>query len=102
VADVLPGLIDTAILRNTPNRTEDRAKPTEDEFYANAPRKGMFRLMPATAVAECAWEAYHSDKLHWYVPKDIRRIDIIKALAPNFMRKQIAKQLLGSLFAKKD
>lgn len=103
VADVLPGLIDTAILRNTPNRTGDAPKPSEDEFYANVPKKGMFRLMPASSVAECAWEAYHSDQLHWYVPKDIRRIDIIKALAPNFMRNQIKKQLLGGFFsAKKD
>ena len=101
VADVLPGLIDTAILRNTPNRTQDRAKPTEDEFYANAPKKGMFRLMPASAVAECAWAAYHSDQLHWYVPKDIRRIDILKALVPNFMRNQIKKQMLGGLFGNK-
>lgn len=101
VADVLPGLIDTAILRNTPNRTEDRAKPTEDEFYAAAPKKGMFRLMPASSVAECAWEAYHSDKLHWYVPKEIRRIDVIKALAPSFIRNQIAKQMLGGLFGAK-
>ncbi|HSM97228.1 MAG TPA: SDR family oxidoreductase [Rhizomicrobium sp.] len=99
VADVLPGLIDTAILRNTPNRTGDAPKPTEDEFYANVPKKGMFRLMPASSVAECAWQAYHSDKLHWYVPPDIRRIDIIKALAPGFMRKQISKQLLGGLFS---
>ena len=103
VADVLPGLIDTAILRSTPNRTGDAPKPTEDEFYANAPKKGMFRLMPASAVAECAWSAYHSDKLHWYVPPDIRNIDIIKALAPQFMRKQIAKRLLGGFFSgKKD
>jgi hypothetical protein len=57
--------------------------------------------MPASAVAECAWEAYHSDKLHWYVPKDIRRIDIIKALAPSFMRNTIKKQMLGGLFGNK-
>src|SRR5580692_248532 len=37
VADTLPGLIDTAILRSTPNRSGDREKPTEEEFYANAP-----------------------------------------------------------------
>jgi hypothetical protein len=54
--------------------------------------------MPASAVAECAWSAYHSDKLHWYVPSDIRNIDIIKALAPNFMRKQITKRVLGRFF----
>ncbi|HTQ14946.1 MAG TPA: SDR family oxidoreductase [Rhizomicrobium sp.] len=95
VADVLPGLIDTAILRATPNRSGDRAKPTEDEFYKNAPRKGMFRLMPASSVAECAWAAYHSDKLHWYVPPDIRWLDVLKALVPNFTRRQIRKQALG-------
>ncbi|HEY2071460.1 MAG TPA: SDR family oxidoreductase [Rhizomicrobium sp.] len=95
VADVLPGLIDTAILRATPNRSGDRAAPSEDEFYKNAPRKGMFRLMPADSVAQCAWEAYHSDKLHWYVPKEIRRIDILKALFPSFTRKQVAKQVSG-------
>ncbi len=102
VADVLPGLIDTAILRNTPNRTGDQPKLDEKEFYANVPKKGMFRLMPASSVAECAWAAYHSDKLHWYVPPDVRRIDVLKALFPNFMRKQIAKQLLGGFFPKKD
>jgi NAD(P)-dependent dehydrogenase (short-subunit alcohol dehydrogenase family) len=102
VADVLPGLVDTAILRDTPNRTGDRPKMNEEEFYANTPKKGMFRLMPASSVAECAWEAYHGDKLHWYVPKEIRRIDVIKALAPQFLRKQIAKQFLGGFFQKKD
>src|SRR5580693_6620513 len=95
VADVLPGLIDTAILRATPNRSDDRAAPSEDEFYKNAPKKGMFRLMPASSVADCAWAAYHSDRLHWYVPPEIRRIDVMKALAPNFMRNQIKKRILG-------
>ncbi len=101
VADVLPGLIDTAILRATPNRSGDSAKPTEEEFYKRAPKKGMFRLMPASSVADCAWAAYHSDRLHWYVPPEIRRIDVLKALFPNFVRNMIKKQtLFGG--AKKD
>src|SRR5271163_1851348 len=95
VADVLPGLIDTAILRATPNRSGDRAAPSEDEFYKNAPKKGMFRLMPASSVADCAWAAYHSDRLHWYVPPEIRRIDVLKALFPSFTRNQIKKQVAG-------
>jgi len=95
VADVLPGLIDTAILRSTPNRSGDRAAPSEDEFYKNAPKKGMFRLMPASSVADCAWAAYHSDKLHWYVPPQIRRLDVMKALAPKFTRDQIRKRILS-------
>jgi NAD(P)-dependent dehydrogenase (short-subunit alcohol dehydrogenase family) len=93
VADVLPGLIDTAILRSTPNRSGDRAAPSEDEFYKNAPKKGMFRLMPASSVADCAWAAYHSDKLHWYVPPQIRWLDVMKALAPKFTRDQIKKRV---------
>lgn len=93
VADTLPGLIDTAILRSTPNRSGDRAKPTDEELYAKAPRKGMFRLMPARAVAETVWRAYHSDRLHWYVPEDIAWIDRIKGFAPGFIRRQVAKNL---------
>jgi NAD(P)-dependent dehydrogenase (short-subunit alcohol dehydrogenase family) len=98
VADVLPGLIDTDILRSTPNRSADRANPSEDEFYAAAPKKGMFRLMPATSVADAVWAAYHSDKLHWYVPEGIAWIDRIKGFAPEFMRGQISKQI-GGLFS---
>lgn len=93
VADTLPGLIDTAILRATPNRSGDRAKPSEEEFYAQAPKKGMFRLLPARAVADAVWSAYGSDRLHWYVPKDLAWIDRIKGFAPSFMRKQIAKNI---------
>lgn len=97
VADVLPGLIDTNILRATPNRTGDAPKPDEDEFYANAPKKGMFRLMPASSIAECVWAAYGSDRLHWYVPKEIGRIDALKALAPRFTRNQIKKRILSMI-----
>jgi NAD(P)-dependent dehydrogenase (short-subunit alcohol dehydrogenase family) len=95
VADVLPGLIDTNILRATPNRSGDRPKPTEDEFYAQAPKKGAFRLMPADSVAKVVWQAYQSDKLHWYVPDEIAWIDRIKGFAPGFMRNQIAKRIGG-------
>jgi NAD(P)-dependent dehydrogenase (short-subunit alcohol dehydrogenase family) len=93
VADVLPGLIDTAILRETPNRSGDAPRPTEEQFYANAPKTGMFRLMPADSVAKCVWEAYHAPKakLHYYVPKEIAWIDRIKGFAPNFMRSRIMK-----------
>lgn len=100
VADVLPGLIDTAILRQTPNRSGDAPKPSEEQFYANAPKKGMFRLMPADSVAKCVWEAYHTPtKLHWYVPAEIAWIDRIKGFAPMFMRNRIMK-LFPALMAR--
>lgn len=91
VADVLPGLIDTAILRSTPNRTGDAPKPTEEQFYANVPKNGMFRLMPAASVAECVWKAYNGNKLHYYVPEEIAWIDRIKGFAPGFIRARILK-----------
>lgn len=103
VADVLPGLIDTAILRSTPNRSGDAPKPTEEQFYANAPKKGMFRLMPADSVAKCVLAAYESPKtkLHYYVPKDIAWIDRIKGFAPGMMRNRIMK-LFPALTARMD
>ncbi|MDP6469700.1 MAG: SDR family oxidoreductase [Pseudomonadales bacterium] len=56
-ADVLPGVIDTPIL--------------PDELKALSPKQGMWRLMPATAVAETVWKAYHDTRLHWYVPEEL-------------------------------
>lgn len=75
-ADVLPGLIDTPIL---PEGTQE-----------NAPRQGMFRLMPASAVAEAVWAAYHTpDKLHWYVPEEIGELDKAAGNTPELVREQI-------------
>jgi NAD(P)-dependent dehydrogenase (short-subunit alcohol dehydrogenase family) len=94
VADVLPGLIDTAILTTTTNHSDDGSPMSGEELRARAPKKGMMRLMPASSVAEAAWQAYHDPKrLHWYVPKSIRVIDLLKGLSPEFVRGRIAKSL---------
>ncbi|QUR67639.1 SDR family oxidoreductase [Mycobacterium spongiae] len=95
VADVLPGLIDTAILTQTPNHSE-QAAPTmsAEDIRAAAPKRGMFRLMPADSVAAAAWQAYHHPtRLHWYVPRSIRWIDRLKAISPEFVRSRIIKSL---------
>ncbi|MGO9384217.1 MAG: SDR family oxidoreductase [Mycobacterium sp.] len=97
VADVLPGLIDTAILTTTTNHSNDTG-PTmsAEEIRAGAAKKGMLRLMPASSVAEAAWQAYHNPKrLHWYVPKSIRLIDLLKGISPEFVRGRIVKSLPG-------
>jgi NAD(P)-dependent dehydrogenase (short-subunit alcohol dehydrogenase family) len=95
VADVLPGLIDTPILTTTTNHSDDGGPPmSAEEFRAAAPKKGISRLMPAASVAEAAWQAYHHPKrLHWYVPKSIRLIDLLKGLSPEFVRSRIIKSL---------
>jgi NAD(P)-dependent dehydrogenase (short-subunit alcohol dehydrogenase family) len=97
VADVLPGLIDTPILTSTRNHSDAGAAPmSADELRATAPRKGPFRLMPASSVAQAAWQAYHHPKrLHWYVPKSIRLIDLFKGLSPELVRRSIVKTLPG-------
>jgi len=75
-ADVLPGLIDTAIL---PEGTQE-----------NAPAEGMFRLMPADSVAKCVWEAYNTpDKLHWFVPEEIGDLDKAAGNTPELVREQL-------------
>lgn len=76
VADVLPGLIDTPIL--PPGAIEA------------APKEGMFRAIPPIEVAKVVWEAYHSDKLHWFVPEEIAELDKASALTPEAVREQIA------------
>jgi NAD(P)-dependent dehydrogenase (short-subunit alcohol dehydrogenase family) len=99
VADVLPGLIDTSILVNTPDRSHGTPL-TREQLRAQAPKKGMFRLMPASSVADAAWQAYHHpSRLHWYVPQSIRWIDRMKGLSPELVRSQIVKQLPGLIGA---
>jgi NAD(P)-dependent dehydrogenase (short-subunit alcohol dehydrogenase family) len=94
VADVLPGLIDTAILTDTRRHSPGTATTSDVDVREVAPRKGMFRLMPASSVAEAAWAAYHDPKrLHWYVPQSIRWIDRLKGLSPELVRGRIAKAL---------
>lgn len=94
VADVLPGLIDTAILVETKNHSGDAPQiASSADIAARAPKKGMFRLLPASSIAEAAWAAYGSNKLHWYVPESLKWIDRIKAWSPEMMRKRIVKAI---------
>ena len=58
VADLLPGLIDTPLLT--------------DNMRSMAPEDGMWRLVPTDEIADTVWRAYGSDRLHWYVPEDLR------------------------------
>ncbi|GGE13652.1 short-chain dehydrogenase [Polymorphobacter glacialis] len=76
VADVLPGLIDTPIIPR--------------EAIGAASKEGMFRPIPPIEVAQAVWEAYHSDKLHWYVPPEIAALDRMATLEPEKTRDSLA------------
>lgn len=76
VADTLPGLIDTPIL--------------PPEAGQNAPKEGMWRLIPPIEVAKAVWGAYHTDKIHWYVPPELHDYDMAQTAAPEAVRDQMA------------
>ncbi|MES2033397.1 MAG: SDR family oxidoreductase [Pseudomonadota bacterium] len=77
VADTLPGMIDTPIL--------------PDEAKANAPTEGMWRLTPPREVAEAVWSAYHTDKIHWYVPTELEAYDQLQTAQPEMIRDQMVQ-----------
>lgn len=71
-ADVLPGIIDTGML--------------DAATKAMLPSEGMWRPMPAEAVAEAVWEAYAGTKLHHYVPAELAGLDVMVTQHPEAMR----------------
>ncbi len=73
-ADLLPGLIDTPLL--------------PDSLRAMAPPEGMWRLVPPSEVAQTVWDAYHSEKLHWYIPAELQAFDIEVATNPERVREE--------------
>ena len=93
-ADVLPAAIDTPLLFNTPRHSPELNQEVE------TPKKGMFRLLPASEVAKAVWEAYNGNKLHYYVPKELAWIDRIKGLWPEFIRKRIGGVMKKTLSSK--
>lgn len=76
-ADALPGLIDTGMV--PPDR-----KP-------HLPTEGAFRLVAPTEVAKVVWQAYHSDKIHWYVLPKLAQLDQDATAAPESARDKWAE-----------
>lgn len=71
-ADLLPGIIDTGMLA--------------EEQKALLPKEGMLRVLPAEAIAETVWAAYHGDKVHWYVPAELAGYDVEVTARPEAAR----------------
>jgi NAD(P)-dependent dehydrogenase (short-subunit alcohol dehydrogenase family) len=61
-ADILPGIVDTGMLGS--------------EQKACMPAEGLLRVLPAEAIADTVWAAFHGDKLHWYVPEELAAYDV--------------------------
>ena len=73
-SDLLPGLIDTPLL--------------SDKMRAMAPSEGEWRLVQPSEIAETVWKAYHGDKLHWYVPEELRAFHLRVVAEPEAVREE--------------
>ena len=71
-ADVLPGIIDTGMLTA--------------ETKAMLPPDGPWRLIDPREVAETVWQAYHEDRVHWYVPPELKELHVQAVAAPEATR----------------
>jgi NAD(P)-dependent dehydrogenase (short-subunit alcohol dehydrogenase family) len=92
-ADVLPGIIDTPLWQG-----DSYTKGEVLSRFGNVPKMNMNRTdagrtIAAVEVAECVWNAYHGDTLHWYVPPELVERDKAKMDSPEAMRdEQIAQR----------
>jgi NAD(P)-dependent dehydrogenase (short-subunit alcohol dehydrogenase family) len=70
-SDVLPGIIDTPLWKS--NRyVEGKAHSTyEMTPQKNTDRTDAARTIAPSEVADSVWNAYHGNKIHWYVPPDL-------------------------------
>ena len=86
-ADVLPLIIDTAIWTDSPRYAAGQ-EVDKDQVQNQFATEGMARLLPPSEVAEAVWNAYSSDKLHWYVPEELKRVDKAKGESPEMVRER--------------
>ena len=53
----------------------------------NLPKDGIWRLISSDEIAKTVWNAYNSDKIHWYVPKELE--DLEKEVAKNSLNAEL-------------
>ncbi len=88
-ADISPGIIDTPLWDATLYSSDGAAQPFPNMARANVGRTDASRTLPPDDVAACAWEAYHADRIHWYVPPELVERDRAKAADPERLRDEM-------------
>jgi NADP-dependent 3-hydroxy acid dehydrogenase YdfG len=91
-ADVLPGIIDTALWQGSLYTEDGSVAAIPNMPKLNAGRTDASRTIAPSEVAECVWNAYHGDKLHWYVPPELVERDKAKVHCPEAMRDELIAQ----------
>jgi NAD(P)-dependent dehydrogenase (short-subunit alcohol dehydrogenase family) len=92
-ADVLPALIDTPILEGTPDYSSGERPGIA--MRKNATSEGAMRLVQPEEVAALVWEAYGSDRVHWYIPEEMEKVEAARAGGVEPLRDQFRKTVLG-------
>ena len=92
-ADVLPGIIDTPLWKSDRYADGEVAATYEKVPERNAGRTDASRTIAPVEVAESVWNAYHGNKLHWYVPPELVERDKAKMDSPEAMRDLLITQL---------
>ena len=76
-ADVLPGCIDTPMLRSALAARD--GVEFDESLFDTLPKEGAYRLVPVSAIADAVWSAYSDpeqrDRIHWHVPEEVGDID---------------------------
>lgn len=87
-ADVSPGIIDTP-LWDTTRYVKEGSKQARNLAKTNVDRTDAVRTIDPVEIAKCVWEAYGSDRLHWYVPEEIEDRNRAAALNPEKLRDEL-------------
>ena len=93
-ADMMPALIDTPILDSTLDYSG--GEPPGVVMKRNAAPEGATRLVQPEEVAELVWDAYGSDRVHWYIPAEMEAVDKARAAGVEALRDQFKKTVLES------
>lgn len=70
-SDVLPGIIDTPLWRASRYKDGEAVATYEKTPRRNVGRTDASRTIAPSEVAQAVWDAYHGDKVHWYVPPEL-------------------------------
>lgn len=86
VRALIPGFIDTPLLRRTPEGSNRSIRETVQE--------AGLELTSADAVAEAAWAAVHGDRLHTLVGRTAHRLAFAARWMPGLLRKRMRQGFL--------
>lgn len=82
VRSLMPAFIETPLLSGTTEGTNRSIRETVSE--------AGLEISPVSMVADAAWEAVHSDKVHTLVGKTAKRLAFFARWAPGLIRRQTA------------